>query len=275
MTVRLAQKISMLPIIDIAKRFGISDQLPPHLAMALGANETTLLKITTGYAMLVNGGKLIVPTLIDRVQDRNGKTVYRHDTRPCEGCRTDGWRDQRPPEIPDTRKQIVDPSSAYQIVSMLEGVVQRGTGRKISAIGKPLAGKTGTSNNSRETWFIGFSPDLVVGVYVGFDNRDKLGKRETGGSVAAPIFKQFMAKYLNDRPAVPFRIPSGIRMVRVNPQTGKLAMSKDKTFILEAYKDGNVPEENTQYTVIDGTQGLVGDSVLPATSNIQSPSGLY
>ena len=275
MTVRLAQKISMAPIVAIAKRFGITDSLPPHLAMALGANETTLLKITTGYAMLVNGGKRIVPSLIDRVQDRNGKTVYRHDARPCEGCRTKGWENQEPPEIPDTREQIVDPSSAYQVVSMLEGVVQRGTGRKVSAIGKPLAGKTGTSNNSRETWFIGFSPDLVVGVYVGFDDRQRLGKRETGGSVAAPIFQQFMKKQLADQPAVPFRIPSGIRMVRVNPRTGMRAQPQDKTFILEAYKDGTVPDDSTRYTVIDGTHRGQGKSALPATSTIESPSGLY
>jgi len=275
MTVRLAQKISMTPIVDIAKRFGITDSLPPHLAMALGANETTLLRITTGYAMLVNGGKRIVPSLIDRVQDRNGKTIYRHDTRPCEGCRTKGWENQAPPVNPDTREQIVDPSSAYQVVSMLEGVVQRGTGRKISAIGKPLAGKTGTSNNSRETWFIGFSPDLVVGVYVGFDDRQRLGKRETGGSVAAPIFQQFMKKHLAEKPAVPFRIPSGIRMVRVNPRTGMRAQPQDKTFILEAYKDGTVPDDSTRYTVIDGTHRGKGKSALPATSTIESPSGLY
>ena len=275
MTVRLAQKISMVPIVDIARRFGITDSLPPHLAMALGANETTLLKITTGYAMLVNGGKRIVPSLIDRVQDRNGKTVYRHDSRPCAGCRTQGWENQMPPVIPDAREQVVHPSSAYQVVSMLEGVVQRGTGRKVSAIGKPLAGKTGTSNNSRETWFIGFSPDLVVGVYVGFDDRQRLGKRETGGSVAAPIFQQFMKKQLADQPAVPFRIPPGIRMVRVNPRTGMRAQPQDKTFILEAFKDGTVPDDNTRYTVIDGTHGGHGKSALPATSTIESPSGLY
>lgn len=275
MTVRLAQKITMEPVVDMAKRFGITDSLPPHLAMALGAYETTLLKITTGYAMLVNGGKRIVPTLIDRVQDRNGKTVYRHDTRTCEGCRTDGWQEQPMPVIPDTRQQIVDPSSAYQVVSMLEGVVQRGTGRRIATIGKPLAGKTGTSNNSRETWFVGFSPDLVVGVYVGFDDREKLGKRETGGSVAAPIFKQFMEAHLKNQPAVPFRIPSGIHLVRVNPRTGKLAKAQDGKFILEAYKDGTVPDENTQYTVIDGTHGVPGKGALPATSTVKSPSGLY
>tara|TARA_B100000519_G_scaffold166440_1_gene150391 strand:- start:61 stop:927 length:867 start_codon:yes stop_codon:yes gene_type:complete len=277
MTVRLAQKIGMEPIVAIARKFGIADNIPPHLAMALGASETTLLQITAGYAMLVNGGKRVVPSLIDRVQDRNGITVYRHDKRPCEGCRTRSWENQVVPIIPDSREKLVDPASVYQVVSMLEGVVQRGTGRKIRVIKKPLAGKTGTSNNSRETWFVGFSPDLVAGVYVGFDDRAKLGKRETGGSVAAPIFKQFMEEVLKGKAAVPFRIPTGIRLVRVNPLTGKLSKSYDKNFILEAYKDGTVPDENTQYTVIDGSQSVPGGAkgALPETSTVQSPSGLY
>ena len=277
MTVRLAQKIGMEPVVAIARKFGIADNIPPHLAMALGASETTLLQITAGYAMLVNGGKRVVPSLIDRVQDRNGITVYRHDKRPCEGCRTGAWENQVAPIIPDTREKLVDPASVYQVVSMLEGVVQRGTGRKIRVIKKPLAGKTGTSNNSRETWFVGFSPDLVAGVYVGFDDRAKLGKRETGGSVAAPIFKQFMEEVLKGKAAVPFRIPTGIRLVRVNPLTGKLSKPYDKNFILEAYKDGTVPDENTQYTVIDGSQSVPGGAkgALPETSTVQSPSGLY
>jgi len=277
MTVRLAQKIGMEPVAAMAKKFGIAENLPPQLAMALGASETTLLDITTGYAMLVNGGKRVVPSLIDRVQDRNGKTVYRHDKRACAGCQAESWQNQPVPVIPDTREQLVEPASVYQVVSMLEGVVQRGTGRKISTIKKPLAGKTGTSNNSRETWFVGFSPDLVAGVYVGFDDRSKLGKRETGGSLAAPIFKQFMEEILKGKPAVPFRIPVGIRLVRVNPRTGKLSESYDKNFILEAYKDGTVPDENTQYTVIDGSQSVPGGAkgALPATSTVQSPSGLY
>jgi penicillin-binding protein 1A len=275
MTVRLAQKITMEPIVEIAKRFGVADKLPAQLAMALGASETTLLKITTGYAMLVNGGKRISPSLIDRVQDRNGKTVYRHDARLCEGCRALSWENQAVPVIPDTRQQIAEPASAYQVVSMLEGVVKRGTGRIISSINKPLAGKTGTSNNSRETWFIGFSPDLVVGVYVGFDNRSKLGNRETGSSVAAPIFKQFMQNNLKDKPAVPFRIPTGIRLVRVNPRTGKLTQANERGFILEAYKDGTVPDKNTQYTVIDGSQSISSGGALPASTAVQSPSGLY
>jgi penicillin-binding protein 1A len=279
MTVRLAQKIGMEAVAETAKKFGIAENLPPHLAMALGASETTLFKLTAAYAMLVNGGKRVVPSLIDRVQDRNGKTVFRHDTRECDACRVASWEGQEPPEIPDTREQLVEPASAYQIVSMLEGVVKRGTGRRIGlAIKKPLAGKTGTSNNARELWFIGFSPDLVVGVYVGFDDRAKMGKQETGSSAAAPIFQDFMEIYLKDKPAVPFRIPPGIRLVRVNPRTGKLITAGETNFILEAYKEGSVPDANTRYELIDGSQGAEAsdnNKALPATSVIESPSGLY
>ena len=167
MTVRLAQNIGMETVVDYAKRFNLVDNLEPMLSMSLGSGETTLMRMTTAYAMLVNGGKRIQPTLIDKIQDRSGKTIFRHDDRPCVGCDTIRWDEEDLPQLPDNREQIADPKTAYQIVSMLEGVVKRGTGRRISTIGKPLAGKTGTTNESRDTWFIGFSPDLAVGVYVG------------------------------------------------------------------------------------------------------------
>jgi membrane peptidoglycan carboxypeptidase len=150
--------------------------------MALGAGETTLIRLTTAYAMLVNGGKRITPTLIDRVQDRNGRTVLRHDRRECRACRVEAWRNQLVPLLPDDRERVADPASAYQVVSMLQGVIQRGTGRRVRAVGKPLAGKTGTTNNSMDTWFLGFSPDLAVGVFTGFDEPRPLGRRETGSS---------------------------------------------------------------------------------------------
>jgi len=250
MTIRLAQTIGMGPIVDYARRFGVIDNMPPVLAMALGAGETTLLRLTTAYAMLVNGGKKITPTLIDRVQDRNGTTIYRHDLRDCPGCHPDEWRNEPPPELPDEREQLVDPRSAYQIVSMLQGVVERGTGRRIREVGKPLGGKTGTTNDSMDTWFIGFSPDLAVGVFVGFDEPKPLGSKETGSSVSAPIFKDFMAAALQNEPAIPFRIPSGLRLVRVNAETGQLARAGDRNVILEAFKPGTVP--NGEQTVIDG-----------------------
>ena len=241
MTIRLAQRIGIDTVADYAERLGVVDRLPRVLSMALGAGETTLIRLTTAYAVLVNGGKQIVPTFLDRIQDRNGRTVFRHDARACEGCANVDWTGQEEPAIPDTREQVADPRSAYQVVSMLEGVVQRGTGRRIRAVGKPVAGKTGTTNQSFDTWFVGFSPDLAVGVYAGFDIPRSLGKRETGSSVAAPIFRDFMKGALEGKPAVPFRIPPGIRLVRVDAQTGLLARAGDRKVILEAFKPGTEP----------------------------------
>lgn len=241
MTVRVAQRIGMDAVARHAERLGVVDRLPRILSMALGAGETTLLRLTTAYAMLVNGGRKIAPTFLDRIQDRNGKTVVRHDRRPCPGCTGIPWTGQAEPDLPDTRERVADPGSAYQVVSMLEGVVQRGTGRRVRAVGKPLAGKTGTTNDSRDTWFIGFSPDLAVGVFVGFDSPKSLGRRETGSSVAAPIFRDFMAAALADKPATPFRIPPGIRLVRVDSETGLVTRLPGKGVILEAFKPGTEP----------------------------------
>jgi penicillin-binding protein 1A len=250
MTVRLAQTIGMDKVTEYARRFGVVESMPPHRSMALGAGETTLLKLTTGYAMLVNGGKRITPSLIDRVQDRNGRTVFRHDDRPCEGCTTSHWENAPVPEVPDLRDQVADPTSAYQMVEMLEGVVQRGTGRRIAELGRPLAGKTGTTNDNVDTWFIGFSPDLVVGAFVGFDTPRTLGRSDTGSNVAAPLFKSFMADALKDQPAIPFRAPPGIIHVRINSETGTLAKPGDKNVILEVFKPGTEPTGEGQ--VLDG-----------------------
>ena len=250
MTIRLAHSVGMEKISRFAENFGITDHMPEVLAMALGSGETTLLRLTAAYGMLVNGGKRISPSLIDRVQDKQGRTLYRFDDRGCPACSTEAWRGQKPPRLPDTREQVADPASVYQVVSMLQGVVQRGTGRRIAELGKPLAGKTGTTNESRDTWFLGFSPDLVTGVFVGFDEPKPLGAKETGSSVAAPIFKSFMAKALEDRPAVPFRVPRGIQLVRVNRDTGLPARAGDNKVILEAFKPGTLPTGNEP--VVDG-----------------------
>ncbi|MHA1597116.1 MAG: penicillin-binding protein 1A [Alphaproteobacteria bacterium] len=266
MTVRLAQAVGMDKIADYAGRFGIIDNMQQTLAMSLGAGETTLLRLTTAYAMLVNGGKKITPTLIDRIQDRHGRPVFSHDGRSCPDCQAAFWTNQPVPQIPDPRQQLTDPASAYQMVSMLEGVVERGTGRKIRAVGKPIAGKTGTTNRGIDAWFIGFSVDLAVGVFTGFDNPRSLGPREQGASVAAPIFKDFMAAALSGTPATPFRIPPGIRLVRVNAVSGRPARSGDKRVILEAFKPGTVPSGET--AVLDGVSSGIG---LPATGT----GGLY
>ncbi|MBU0725993.1 MAG: penicillin-binding protein 1A [Alphaproteobacteria bacterium] len=243
MTVRLAEMVGMPKVVDYAQRFGVIDNMMPVLSMSLGAGETTLLKMAAGYAMIVNGGKRIQPHIIDQVQDRIGNTLYRFDERPCDSCANQPWVDQAVPVIPDIREDVVEPVTAYQMTSMLQGVVQRGTGRSIAELGRPLAGKTGTTNDSFDTWFMGFSPDMVVGVFVGFDQPRTLGARETGSSAAAPIFKDFMAEALKDQPIVPFRVPSGVQFVRINGATGQLAGGGAPGYtILEAFRPGTEPE---------------------------------
>jgi penicillin-binding protein 1A len=242
MTVRIAQYVGMDKVAKTAETFDIVDHMEPVLAMALGSAETTLLRLTTAYGMLANGGKRIRATLVDRIQDKTGKTIYKHDTRPCEDCKDVAWAGQDVPVIEDNREQVADPASTYQVVSMLEGVVQRGTGRRARAIGKPVAGKTGTTNDSFDTWFIGFSPDLVAGVFVGFDEPRTLGPKETGSSVALPIFTEFMTAALKNKPAVPFRIPPGLRMVYVSRSTGEVVRSGSSDAILEAFKPGTEPK---------------------------------
>ncbi|CAO3405852.1 penicillin-binding protein 1A [Azospirillum largimobile] len=264
MTVRLAQQIGMDKVKALSEKFGIVDNLQPYLPMSLGAGETTVLRLSTAYAMLDNGGKRVVPTFIDRVQDRNGKTVFRHDNRACEGCTNVAWKDGLAvPAVPDTREQVNDPRTTYQIVSILEGVVQRGTAATLKSLGKPLAGKTGTTNDSHDAWFVGFSPDLVVGTYIGFDQPRSLGSRETGGSAAVPVFKDVMQVALKDKPATPFRVPPGLRLVRVNPANGQLAQPGDNRAIWEAFLPGTEPNPDQPQMVLDGSvQGagaMMGD----------------
>lgn len=253
MTVRLAQALGMPIVADYAVRFGIYDKLPTALSYSLGAGETTVLRLTAAYAMLVNGGKKITPTLVDRIQDRNGKTIFTHDKRFCDGCWPVQYSGQDMPRLPEVREQLVDPVSAYQMVSIMEGVVQRGTGRGAAVVGKPLAGKTGTSNDSHDTWFVGFSPDLAVGVFVGFDDPQSLGARETGGSVALPIFRDFMMEALKDKPATPFRIPPGVRMVRVDAGTGRpAAAGSGGRIIWEAFKGADTLPGDEEENIIGG-----------------------
>ena len=270
MTVRLAQAVGMETVGEYVERFGIADELPNNLAASIGSQETTLLRLTTAYAMLVNGGKEITPSLIDRVQDRTGKTIVRTDVRECATCGDDRWMGLEPPELPDPREQLTDPASAFQMVSILQGAVERGTGRRVRAVGKPLAGKTGTSNDSLDTWFLGFSPDLVVGVFVGFDEPRTLGFNETGSTVAAPIFRDFMIDALASEPATPFRIPQGIVLVRVDPENGLVAAPGSRNAILEAFKPGTAPTQRT--AVVGGETGL---SYSGTDSDQPSAGGLY
>jgi penicillin-binding protein 1A len=248
MTVRLAQDVGMPLIAEYAKRFGVYDDLPPYLSFALGAGETTVLKMTAAYSMFANGGKRIKPSLIDRIQDRYGHTVYRHDERECRGCDADKWKNQPEPSLVDRREQVLDPMTAYQVTSILEGVVQRGTGSILREVGKPIAGKTGTTNDEKDAWFIGFSPDLAVGVYVGFDKPKPLGRGMTGGHLAAPIVKDFFKVALADKAAVPFRVPPGIKLIRIDASTGMRAGPGSQKVILEAFKPGTAPPDN--YSVV-------------------------
>jgi penicillin-binding protein 1A len=269
MTARLGAVVGLDKVAHTVETFGILDRMPLQYAMLLGAGETTPLRLATAYAMLVNGGKRVTPSFIDRVQDRDGKTIARADTRSCEGCKEVDWHGQPPPVLPDTRDTVVDAASAYQIVSILQGVVERGTGRVIASVGKPLAGKTGTTNDYQDNWFMGFSPDLVAGVYVGFDNPHSLGEKEEGAHNAAPVFRDFMAAALKNTPATAFRIPPGIRLVRVNAATGQLARPGDRTVIYEAFKPGTEP--NGDSVVING-YGVTPDGSAPAPIAGTSPS---
>ncbi|WP_188666376.1 penicillin-binding protein 1A [Terasakiella brassicae] len=269
MTVRLAQTLGMEKVAEYAKRFDITPNLQETLSMALGAGETKLINLAAAYGMLVNGGKRIMPTLIDRIQNRDGITVFKHDTRDCTYCMAMQWQgDEAVPQIIDNRESVTSPESAYQIVSILEGVVKRGTGRRVAAVGKPLAGKTGTTNQERDSWFMGFSPDLVAGVFVGFDTPIPLGKRETGSSVAAPIFRDFMKEALADKPATPFRIPDGVRMIRVNARTGQDAKIGDQNVIWEAFKQGTSPSQSN--SVLEGQS----DEII-TPGDVDTGGGLY
>jgi penicillin-binding protein 1A len=251
MTVRLAQDVGMPLIGEYAKRFGVYDNLPPYLSFALGAGETTLLRMVGAYAMFDNGGRKIQPTLIDRIQDRYGRTIYRHDSRECRDCDAEKWANQSEPVLVDKRERVLDPMTAYQITSMMEGVVQRGTATVVKDVGKPIAGKTGTTNDEKDAWFIGFSPDLVIGVYLGYDKPRHLGKGATGGVLAAPVARDFLKVALADKPAVPFRVPAGIKLIRIDPKTGMRAGPGDQRVILEAFKPGTAPPDN--YSIIGVT----------------------
>jgi penicillin-binding protein 1A len=258
MTVRLAQDIGMPLIAEYAKRFGVYDELPPYLSYALGAGETTVLRMVTAYSMLDNGGRRVKPTLIDRIQDRYGHTIYKHDQRECIGCDAEKWENQPEPTLIDRRQQVIDPMTAYQITSMMEGVVQRGTATVVRDVGKPIAGKTGTTNDEKDVWFIGYSPDIVCGVYMGYDKPRHIARLATGGHLAAPIVRDFLKVALADKPPIPFRVPPGIKLIRVDAKTGMRATPGDPHTILEAFKPGTGPPDN--YSVI-GAESASGVSL--------------
>jgi penicillin-binding protein 1A len=242
MTVRLARDIGMPLIAETARRFGIYDNMPPMLSMSLGAGETTLMRMVTAYSMLDNGGKQIKATLIDRIQDRWGHTIYRHDERECLGCDADHYSSDNEPKLVDKSEQVLDPLTAYQITSIMEGVIERGTGVSIKELGKHLAGKTGTTNEAKDLWFIGYSPDLAVGVYLGYDKPRSMGDSAQAATYAAPIFRDFMKMALLNKPDTPFRVPPGIKLISVDVRSGLRASGQGS--ILEAFKPGTAPPDS-------------------------------
>ena len=272
MTVRLAQDVGMPIVSEYAKRFGIYDDMLPVLSMSLGAGETTLMRMAGAYAMIANGGRKVTPSLIDRIQDRFGHTIYRHDERECIGCDAKNWQNQPEPTLIDRRPVVLDPMTSYQITEMMEGVVQRGTGTALKEVGKPIAGKTGTTNDEKDAWFVGFSPEMVVGVYLGFDKPRNMGKGSTGGLLSAPIVRDFMKTALADRPAIPFRVPPGIKLVRINPKSG-LRAGTGENAILEAFKPGTAPPDS--YSVIGSSDAAMGVTPEADRAVRSGTGGLY
>ena len=250
MTVRLAKDMGMQLVAEYAERFGVYDDMPPLLSMALGSGETTVLRMVSAYSVMANGGRSIEPSLIDRIQDRYGRTVYKHDQRVCEGCNAERWAGQEEPTLIDNRDQVLDPMTAYQITSMMEGVVQRGTATIMRDLGRPLAGKTGTTNEEKDAWFMGFTPNLVTGVYIGFDTPKPMGHGATGGGLAAPVVKEFLTQALKDVPIADFRLPEGMNVVEIDRKTGMRSQGGPDT-ILEAFKPGTGPADTYQVIGIE------------------------
>ena len=236
MTVRVAQKVGFDQISKITNNFGVYKDIPELLSVSLGSAETTLVQLTNAYCTFVNGGKKVRPIFIDRIQDRRGKTIYKADKRKCIGCEEISYLKDEIPIIKDNREQIISSETAYQIVSMMEGVIKRGTGKKLRNLKLNLAGKTGTTNKNMDAWFLGFTSKLVIGVYVGFDEPESLGRYETGAKAALPIFKKFVEGVVKKKDARPFKIPKNIRLVMVDAETGLLPNNNTKNVIYESFK---------------------------------------
>ena len=260
MTVRLANDMGMNLVAEYAERFGIYDKMYPVLAMSLGSGETTVLRMVSAYSVLANGGKQIKPSLIDRIQDRYGKAIFRHEERTCEACNANDWEGQDEPTLVDNREQVLDPMTAYQITSMMEGVVTRGTAAGKIKLDRPTAGKTGTTNDEKDAWFVGYTPELVAGVYLGFDNPAPLGRGATGGSLAAPIFNEFMQGALEGLPPTKFIVPEGMMMIAVDRKTGMQASAGQPGVIMEAFKPGTGPAD--VFSVIGADEFMAPEDIL-------------
>jgi len=259
-TIRLADKIGMKEILSTVKDFKIDDFVDEKLSMALGSGLVTLLNITNAYGMIVNGGKDINPTMIKSIYSKEGYKILHNEIKKCQNCKVDIITIDTPlPNISSYQNKVLDSRIAYQITSMLEGVVIRGTAKKIKELRIPLAGKTGTTNDNKDAWFIGFSPDLVIGVYVGYDKPKSLGFKQTGSSVAVPIFKSFIEEAEININRVPFRIPSGLSFVKINPKTG--LPSNEVESILEPYLVGTEPFNKKNLNILDSLGTINNDSI--------------
>jgi len=243
MTVRIAQDLGLKKIANFSKQLGIYDDPSELLSISLGSAETTLLKLTSAYSSFVNGGKLIKPIMIDRIQDSEGNTIFNNEKRKCTNCDQISHLSEKYPEIENEFSQIFSPQTAYQMTSILEGTVQNGTAKKLKDLNLDLAGKTGTTNGNTDTWFVGFTSKLVIGVYVGSDNPKSLGKYETGAKTALPIFKNFIIKAVKKEDARPFKVADNILMRVIDPVTGEKVLIESKSTIIEAYK--NIQTDNT------------------------------
>ncbi len=261
-TIRMIHEIvGMNKVVDVARRFGLHDNLPKQLSMLLGAGETTVIRQATAYSMIANGGKQVKPIVIDRIQNRKGKTIFSTDPRHCKGCEQDLWMNQPIPELIDPRPSVTTPEIAYQTTYLLHGVAKYGTSKVVPELKtRPYAGKTGTTNDFRDAWYAGFSPDLVVVVYIGYDEPRTLGNNEFGSKVAAPIFAEFMKRALKNKPPIPFRVPPNVKLVRVSHKTGARAVPGDKDVIVEAFrKDTKVPKNRVNMSVENlQNNGVVG-----------------
>ena len=246
MTVRIAKIIGLDKILELSKELNIYDDIPELLSVSLGAAETTLLNLTSAYAPFVNGGKKINPKLISRIQDRRGKTIFQQKDRKCTGCDKFINEGLKLPKIESTNKKIISEETAYQMTSILQGTVERGTAKKLRSLKVPLAGKTGTTNDNYDAWFIGFSSNLIIGVYIGFDNPKTLGKNETGSKAALPIFKNFVENALFKEDFKDFKIPENIYLTSINYDTGKISALGDKNSIIESLKLEDINNMNNK-----------------------------
>ncbi len=244
MTVRIAQELGIDKIINFSKKLNIYENPDELMSVSLGSAETTLLKITSAYCSFLNGGKLVNPILIDRIQDSQGKTIFNNEKRFCENCDLISFDGSSNPIIKSKYQQIFSPQTAYQITSMLKGVIERGTGKGLRELKLELAGKTGTTNKNTDTWFIGFTSNLVVGVYIGYDNPSSLGKFETGSKTAMPVFKEFIKKTANSYNARPFKVADNIKMMVIDAKTGKKANLKTNLAIIESFKKNDKKLDN-------------------------------